>query len=189
MGIPSHFFIRTYIKFHKNADATPGMIGQRKIIYLTPTLANDWRMTIGTDPSGAYWYVVHDDTSCGSCGRVEVDTARNRTGVAAYPSNVGTEDTLASGPALDQWMYIEVEVQLNTPGNNDGYERLWVQRIGIDASPVLVIQTHNVNIRHSYRNTIDRLDLGEQVDWSGGEIIDEERYLDNFAVSGSRMGP
>ena len=89
----------------------------------------------------------------------------------------------------DEWYYIEIEIQLNTAGNNDGKERVWVQKVGTDASPILVLETFDVNIRHSLGTSLTRLDLGEQVDWANGEIIDEERYVDNFAISGSRIGP
>jgi len=184
--IPDHFFMRTYVKFHFN----PGGAGfpdiGRKIIYLNATIANTWRFVLS---GGTNIAITHDDTSCGSCGRAEVDTNSNRTGIAAWPSNVGTEDTVQYSLAPDEWYYMEVEIQLNSAGNNDGYERVWVQRIGTDPIPILVIQTHNVNIRHSLGTSLVRFDLGEQVDWALGQIIDEERYIDNFAISTSRIGP
>jgi len=79
------------------------------------------------------------------------------------------------------WVCVEAYAKLNTPGQKDGVNRLWIdgrleaQRTGLDW-------------RGSYTgHSINALFL--EAYWNQGSPVSQTRWLDNFVISTKRIGP
>lgn len=86
----------------------------------------------------------------------------------------------SQNPYKGKWLCIEVEGKLNTPGQNNGYHRLW-----IDNNEVAFRE--NMAIRGSYIYGFNEVMLDTY--WNGGSNKDNNRrYYDNFVISTQRIG-
>jgi hypothetical protein len=79
-----------------------------------------------------------------------------------------------------RWVAIENGVKLNTPGQFDGWHRVWV-------GGVLEIDNQGLNFRDSYDGFgINGVQLESY--WNDGAVATQERYIDNFVISTSYIG-
>ena len=80
---------------------------------------------------------------------------------------------------LGEWVAIEIELNLNSPGEADGYYRFWV-------NDELVIEVQDVDLRG---NTTDRTnEVMLDGYWNGGSTGSLVRYFDNFVISSQKIG-
>ncbi len=92
-------------------------------------------------------------------------------------SNFNISSTEESG----YWVLIESRVKLNSPGENDGLNQLW-----IDGK--LEAERKNLNFRGSYVNHgINAVFLESY--WNKGSIKTQGRWFDNFIISTIPIGP
>lgn len=191
----SHVFVRGFVKFHANAGEQQPI--QRKLFYLKdPGLgagcgASCWHVVACGAPGGTFWYLLDNGigTAWGSLPSVSWDTnAPARPSQFACPNNSNCT-TVTYYWVFDQWYYIEVEVQANTPGQSDGTLRMWIQGIGVDPAPIQIIEVLNYNVRGTNTSGIIRYGIGNQADRLGYRVIDEERYWDDVVVGDAYIGP
>jgi hypothetical protein len=81
---------------------------------------------------------------------------------------------------LDQWVYFEVEIKLNTVGKSDGLYRMWV-------NDKLEVERTNVDLRGNTNLPINEVTLDTY--WNGGAPTNLVRYYDNFVIATQRIGP
>jgi len=79
----------------------------------------------------------------------------------------------------NEWVAVEVEVKLNTPGQKDGLYRTWI-------NDSLVIERTNVDLRGSTSDKITEIML--DCYWNGGSTGNLTRYYDNFVISTAKIG-
>ncbi len=79
------------------------------------------------------------------------------------------------------WVLVESMVKLNTPGENDGFCRLWIDG-RLEAERI------NLNLRGSYTSHgINAVFLESY--WNNMAVKTENRWFDNFVVSTKPIGP
>jgi hypothetical protein len=191
----SHLFIRGFVKFHSNAGE--GAPIQRKLFYLKDPgggsgCGNDcWHVVPGGAPGGLFWFIGDNGTGTGWAGLPAYvwDTNYPDRPVHAACNNGTDCTTVLYYWVFDQWYYVEVEVQVNTPGQADGLIRMWVQGIGVDPSPIKVIEVRNQEVRGAWTTGITRFGVGDQADRLNYIVIDEERYWDDVVVADAYVGP
>lgn len=80
---------------------------------------------------------------------------------------------------LDEWVAVEVELKLNTPGSKDGLYRLWL-------NDSLVVERLNVDMRGTTADKINEVMLDTY--WNGGSTGNLKRFYDNFVISTQKIG-
>jgi len=80
---------------------------------------------------------------------------------------------------LQEWVAIEVEIQLNSPGKTDGLYRVWI-------NGELSIEALGVDLRGNTEDRINEVMLDGY--WNGGSTGNLARYFDNFVIARSRIG-
>ena len=92
-----------------------------------------------------------------------------------------SEFQISSTEESGYWILVEAMVRLNTPGKNDGLNRLW-----IDGR--LEAERTNLNLRGTYtEHGINAVFL--EAYWNDGAIKTENRWFDNFVISTQAIGP
>lgn len=163
-GFPDHVFYRYYHKFPSDYTVFP------------PKLSR-----IGYRQRGTTWqniFKVH--TWLKNDGEVTLDVLAKNSSQAnssGYLSVRNSGFTLAAKSG--EWVAIEVEVQLNTPGRSDGLYRLW-----IDGN--LLIEALNIDLRGNTNDKINEVTLDTY--WNGGATGALNRYYDNFVISTAKIG-
>jgi hypothetical protein len=190
-----HFFIRGFVKFHLNPGGTSIM--GRKIFYLKDPGGGSgcgnscWQVVPDGSNGGLFWKLTNNGSGTGWAGlpAYVLDTNAVRPSIP-HPCPYGSNcTTVLYYWVFDQWYYVEVEVQVNTPGQADGLIRMWVQGIGIDPSPVKIIEVLNQEVRGAWTTGITRAGVGNQADRLNYDAIDEERYWDDVVVGDAYVGP
>ena len=164
-GFPEHIFYRYYHKFPAGYSRFPNKMAR-----------------IGFRRRAGSWtpvFMVHT-WLIPATGELTLDVlARNST--QANPSGylpVRLSGVNLSG-RLDQWVAVEVEVKLNTPGATDGIMRMWLD-------DNLVIDSTNVDLRGSTTDLINEVMLDTY--WNDGSPTSLNRYYDNFVISTAKIG-
>jgi hypothetical protein len=192
----SHFFIRGFVKFHLNPGGA--QVLQRKLYYLKDpgggsgcTGDNCWHVVSGGAVGGLFWFLSCYSGGVNGNGGVQLLLDTNYPDRQTHsPCPLGSDcTTQVYFWTYDQWYYVEVEVLANTPGLADGVERMWVQAIGVDPAPILVVQLLNYNIRGSWTTGLNHFGVGNQADRLHYDAIDEERYWDNVVIGDAYIGP
>lgn len=79
------------------------------------------------------------------------------------------------------WVCVEARAKLNTPGENDGLNQLW-----IDGQ--LAAERKNLDWRGSYdSHGINAVFL--EAYWNQGSPVDQARWIDNFVIATEPIGP
>ncbi|MBI4386464.1 MAG: hypothetical protein HY551_03710 [Elusimicrobia bacterium] len=176
-----HFFIRGYVRFHINPGGTAlAGIGRKLFYFLGGGDADTWHGVMGTTIGNDHAFAM--GFTRGAAHQVVEDTIADRAELC-YPDRIGNCTTVAYAWDFDAWYYVETEVKANTPAAYDGEFRLWVQKIGVDPSPILVIEATGVNIRGSQTVGVQKLSVGDQADRQNWQPVNEVRYWDDVAIS------
>lgn len=86
-----------------------------------------------------------------------------------------------SADEAGRWVWVEAYVKLNTPGQKDGINRLW-----LDGR----LECERVNL--DWRGGYDQHGLNAvflEAYWNKGSPVDQSRWLDHFVVSTAPVGP
>lgn len=163
----SDVYVSGHVMYHQN----PGGVGnaaQRKIFYLkapgntSPYYQNyNWAVIVRTG-IGTYDYTLTFDggpnNPCGNQGA----TSFNNLGSWTW----------------DTWSWVQVYVHANTPGLSDGALSLWV-----DGNQVF--NRTGLNLRGGCTTGLSDINVGFQVNRYNYNVVDEDRYWDNVAISPS----
>jgi hypothetical protein len=80
-----------------------------------------------------------------------------------------------------RWVCVEARAKLNTPGGKDGLNQLWIDG-GLES------ERRNLDWRGSYaEHGINAVFL--EAYWNRGSPVDQCRWIDNFVISTSPIGP
>ncbi len=96
-------------------------------------------------------------------------------------NNPASQFRLDSREESGRWVCVEARVKLNTPGQRDGLNQLW-----IDGR--LEAERRNLDWRGSYTSHgINAVFL--EAYWNDGSPVDQSRWIDNFVISTQPIGP
>lgn len=160
-----HIFARAYFKFHINTGGRTDV--GRKLFYLkAPDVFNgDWSMFFGAALDYT-WTFGNDYTGANPCG---LTVTGNWDATPTY--------------TFDTWYAVEVEVQANTPGQADGWARMWV-------NGTMVKEKTNWNIRGSCTSGIGRVEIGRMADRPDYTVnVNELHAVDDLKISSGYIGP
>lgn len=153
----THFFIRGYLYFAPPTTGL-GLSAQRKLYYVKEN-AN----------TGAFHFVL---------GSFNMQLA-----LAMGPPRDSLYQTADSNISWDlypfqfnQWYSLEMETQLNTPGQRDGYVKVWV-------NGTQVLNRTGMNIRGDYAGGAGNIEIGNQLDTTATGAIEEYRYWDDIVIA------
>ena len=159
-----HFFIRGYVYFGRPVD--PNI--QRKLFYLKSP----------SGPKGTpnyYWAIVLNSYNF----QLAVAPAPPSDSAFQPCDNCVSWNLYSLNP--ERWYCLEMEVKANTPGERDGYVKVWVDN-------QLVLNRQNMNLRGNYSLGITRFQIGHQADRQDYIEVNEYRWWDNIVISTSRIG-
>jgi hypothetical protein len=177
----AHFFIRGYLYFKTpEADATPGVIIQRKLIRFSDSPSAG----AVNAPGATYgFYLVGYNAVQGQyIDAVSLSLAMGATVVSACSPGTNVYIWDVAQFDYDTWYSLELEVQLNTPGNSDGIGRIWV-------NGTKVLDRADLNYRDSCTTPVTGFFLGNQADRTNYDVVDEYRYWDDVKISRAYIGP
>jgi hypothetical protein len=164
-GYPEHLFMRWYHKFENGFSGFPPKMARMRYRnqsdWSSPLEIHTW---INTNKIVADVKATHSKQA-------------NSTGwLPIALSNF----TFANTANIGRWVCFEMEVQLNTPGQQDGVYRIW-------ADDSMIVERTNVDLRGSESYLINEVML--DCYWNGGSPKEQNRYYDNFVISTKRIGP
>lgn len=161
-GFPDHIFYRYYHKFGSGFTRFPQKMSR-----------------IGYRDHSTWAEVFRVHSWLTGTGLLTADVlAKNSTQTSSGWLPLATSTfPFASHP--NEWVAIEVEVQLNTPGKADGLHRTWI-------NDQLVIERLNVDLRGNTSNKINEVMLDTYWNESSPGAI--SRYYDNFVISTQKIG-
>ena len=163
-GFPDHIFVRWYHKFGPGYVSVPpkmARVGYRQRFGSWDTIfrVNAWSISASGELTAD---VVAQNSSQTESGWLPL----RRSGYSSLEH-------------LGEWVAIEIELNLNSPGEADGYYRFWV-------NDELVIEVQDVDLRG---NTTDRTnEVMLDGYWNGGSTGSLVRYFDNFVISSQKIG-
>lgn len=163
-GFPDHIFIRWYHKFGPGYVSVPpkmARVGYRQRFGSWDTIfrVHAWSISKSGELTA--------DVSAQNSSQTESGWLPIRRSGYSFLDHLG------------EWVAIEIELNLNSPGNADGSYRFWV-------NDKLVIDAQNVDLRG---NTTDRTnEVMLDGYWNGGSTGSLVRYFDNFVISSQKIG-
>lgn len=178
-----HLFVRAFWKRDATWRCWPAslacgkMIAQYGLQTGTNGPFNSWSGfgQAGTTPSGSDWYYS---------SLVTLTTPANETFslYTYYPemtSQYGEFAQAAVQMPLDQWVCVEHELQTNTPGQHDGFERIYI-------NGALVKEV----MGRRFRDTTNLQTGAVQLTFSGSgaNVPTQHEYVDDIVVSRQRVG-
>lgn len=162
-GFPDHVFYRYYHKFGSGFTRFPqkmSRIGYRN--------HSTWKEI----------YRVHSWMT--GTGLLTADVmAKNSSQTSSGWLPIATETSFNFASHLNEWVAIEVELKINTPGKTDGLYRTWI-------NDQLVIERLNVDMRGSTSDKINEVMLDTY--WNESSPGNIARYYDNFVISTQKIG-
>ena len=162
-GFPDHVFYRYYHKFGSGFTRFPQKTSR-----------------IGYRNHSTWTEIFRDHTWLTGNGTVTADVlAKNSTQTNSTSWLPLASSNYSFASHLNEWVAIEVELKLNTPGKVDGYYRTWVNN-------QLVIERLNVDIRGNTSDKINEVMLDTY--WNESAPAALNRYYDNFVISTQKIG-
>lgn len=161
-GFPDHVFYRYYHKFGPGYTRYPPKMSR-----------------IGYRDHSTWNAIFRVHTWLTESGVLTTDTQSvNSTqgGSAGWLPLLKSDYSFASHP--NEWVAVEVEVKLNTPGQRDGLFRTWI-------NDELVMERLNVDLRGATLDKINEVMLDTY--WNGGSTGNLSRSYDNFVISTKRI--
>lgn len=93
----------------------------------------------------------------------------------------GSQFTIHSPEEVGRWVCVEARARLNTPGESDGYNALWIDGIR-------QCERKNLDFRSRYtKHGINAIFLESY--WNRGSPVDQYRWYDDLVVSTRPIGP
>jgi hypothetical protein len=153
----NHLFVRTRFRWHHTTYPASGLA--KKLYYIQPQNANDWRIALTVDPDTRKLYINSGPNNCN-----------------------GTGFSYEGGPALnaDTWYSVKFELQLNGVGTD-------VFRVWVDGS--LILDPSSLDLRGTCQSTpLYGIRVGEQTTRFNSEVFNEDRYLDDAVMQSTDPG-
>ena len=169
-----HYHLRGYVYFENNGgNLSSGIDIQRKLIWLRHNEGSkSWSLILTTHSNGgSNLQLLLIDQSC--------------SGQPFY-------QYYNTGLSFNTWYSIEIEMQVNTLGQNNGFWNLWIN--GTPANFTGQGGTGTTGIKFEQpctnlnSNGIDEVWIGQQLESPAGVRLDEYRYWDDVAVGDSYIG-
>ena len=160
----THFFTRGYVYIKSPEPGGTKDNVQRKLMWAQID-------TQSTAPNhGMDWSLIITSDSAGGVIPVRFATQGFEPGLPVFSNwGIGTLN-------YDQWYCLELEIQLNTPGNADGLVNFWVDGVQKLHHP-------NVNLIGTSTAGVGYVSFGRQSDRFNFIPIDEYRYWDDIVIS------
>ncbi len=170
-----HVFVRGYVYF---PTPVSGQCGQRKLYYFKTSDVNN--ISNGAEYAASAILTSDQTATIGNGHQLELRVA---TGDFINGENRDPHSTTLLNQ--NTWYCLEFEVQLNTPGQFDGYYNVWIN--GVQEKS---LNGRNVRIRDASITDIwNKVEIGRQLDpYTCDTLIpvnasEEYRYWDNIAIS------
>ena len=171
----SHFFMRGYIYFKTPEVGIDTFPVQRKLIWLgDSTAANN-------NVGGNYQVIINSFTVTPNF-KPDLRLVTQYNGGGACPGSQLSRDFYAGELNWDTWYGVEIEIVLNTPGSADGTLAVW-----LDGAQIYTAS--DVNFRRGCTTPISFFSIGEQVNRTNSQEINEYRYGDNWKIATGYIGP
>lgn len=167
-GFPDRIFMRWYHKFEPGFQGFPPKMARIR------HRRGDW-----TSPMEVHCWL---DTSAQYGGTVVLDVKAehsNQQNGSGWLSVIRTDFTFANPANIGRWVCFEMEVQLNTPGQNDGHYRLWID-------DVLKGEREGIDLRGNQTYGINEAML--DCYWNGGSPHIQSRFYDAFVIATQKIG-
>lgn len=163
------FYFRGYVYFKSpEADGTRDGI-MRKLLWLSDETS--------AGGGGGSWQDVL--TSFSSSGVINLTWTQNGSSTCGI-TPVAINNLAALN--YDTWYSLEMQIELNAPGQSNGIANLWV-------NGVQVMSNSTWNHRGNCSTSTTRFAVGFQAQRAGYAVIDEYRYWDDIVVSTSFIQP
>jgi hypothetical protein len=176
-----HTFARLYLKLESNWQCAPGACGKIMAFYGNRH-DNQWSGfgQAGVCPSGTEWYYAGIATVLPTPGNFIFYSyypgmPTQPDGITCWGTNTQFTPPTAIQPGV--WTCLEFEVQANTPGSLDGFERVWVN--GTFMGEVLSMR---------WRDTTNLQTNAFQLTFSASPAVTSHMWIDNIVVSTQRIG-
>lgn len=162
-GFPDHIFYRYYHKFDTGFSRFPqksSRVGYRN--------HSTWSEIFRVHS----WFTQN--------GLLTADVlAKNSSQTTSGWLAIATATNYSFANHLNEWVAIEVEIKLNTPGKSDGLHRTWI-------NDQLVIERLNVDLRG---NTLDKInEVMLDAYWNESSPGSLNRHYDNFVIATEKIG-
>ncbi|NGX16874.1 polysaccharide lyase [Wenzhouxiangella sp. XN24] len=163
-GFPDHIFVRWYHLFADGFSTFPPKMARVRYRERSDSWETEYAVHAWVEPDGELVADVF---------------ARNSTQANASGWLPKASSGFRFAGRNGQWVAIEMEVKLNTPGSRDGHYRFWVDG-------ELVIERLDIDLRGGRSEGINEVMLDAY--WNGGATGQLDRYYDNLVISTERIG-
>jgi hypothetical protein len=178
----NHFdeiYWRIYVKHEYGWEGAPG-----KMSRATSIVSDKWQQSMIAHVWSGDSNSITLDPASGVKGQSDsiMTTGYNDFPNLRWLGNApGSSFQISSATESGYWVMVEAGARLNTPGQADGFFRLW-----IDGR--LEAERTKLNFRGSYtKHGINAVFLESY--WNDGAVKTEKRWYDNFVVSTKPIGP
>jgi hypothetical protein len=168
-------YVRTYVKHQRGWEGGY----PAKLLRATSLVNNDWaQMMIAHTWGGKGDALTLDPVRCVENGKIVSKKYNDWNGMKWLGNSPSGNFPLA---VSDWWVAVEMRVKLNTPGQKDGENQLWVdgkldaERMNLDFRGTCTAFGINSVMLESY--------------WNKGASKDLHRWFDNFVISTKPIGP
>ena len=170
---------RIYLKHEEGWQGSP-----YKLSRATSLVSEKWQQAM----IAHVWSGAENSLTLDPATGVEGQTANIKTtryndfaNLSWLGNRPGSDLQVTSTEESGYWVMVESSAILNTPGQNNGLNQLW-----IDGR--LEAERTNLNFRGSYdKHGINAVFLESY--WNNGALRTQERWMDNFVVSVKPIGP
>lgn len=170
---------RIYVKHEHGWEGSPA-----KMSRATSIVSSNWRQAmIAHVWSGANNSLTLDPARGvdGQTDRIKTTKYNDFDNLFWLGNKPPSEFKISSTEESGYWVLVESRAKLNTPGERDGVNQLW-----IDGR--LETERKNLNFRGSYtKHGINAIFLESY--WNSGSVKTQGRWFDNFVISTEPIGP
>jgi hypothetical protein len=155
--------------------------GPDKLSRATSLVAPDWRQSMIAHVWSSGEALTLDPASGVRGDRVQTTKYNDFGNLRWLGNKPASQFKLHSREESGRWVCVESRAKLNTPGERDGLNQLW-----IDGR--LEAERRNLDWRGSYvEHGINAVFL--EAYWNQGSPVDQSRWIDNFVISTEPIGP
>ena len=176
-----HTFARLYLKLDPSWQCGPDLCTKIMVFYGNRH-DNQWSGfgQAGICPSGTDYYYAGIATALPTPGNFIFYSyfpgmPKQPDGTTCWGTNTQFAPPTTIQPGI--WTCLEFEVQANTPGSADGFERVWIND---------VLKGEVLNMR--WRDTTNLQTNAFQLSFSASSAISSHMWIDNIVVSTQRIG-
>jgi len=168
---------RIYVKYP--ADWKGG--GPAKLSRATSLVPPGWRQAMIAHVSSSGEALTLDPASGVKNGKVVTTRYNDFPNLNWLGNKPISEFKLHGSDGLGWWVCVEARAKLNTPGQKDGVNQLWI-------GGKLEAERRNLDWRGTFTDRgINAIFLESY--WNEGSPVDQARWIDNFVVSTKPIGP